>query len=82
MRVPSSPAPFSSTADAVRMAAMSDSLGADTRLVTAMQYTRLLLILASLVAVASVLHHFDRCRPPHQPVCCLFFRQFIGKSAS
>ena len=30
------------------MAAMSDSLGADTRLVTAVQYTRLLIILASL----------------------------------
>jgi membrane AbrB-like protein len=37
------------------MAAMSDSLGADTRLVTAIQYVRLLVILASLALVASIL---------------------------
>jgi membrane AbrB-like protein len=39
------------------MAAMSDSLGADTRLVTAVQYTRLLVILASLACIAPVLRH-------------------------
>jgi membrane AbrB-like protein len=37
------------------MAAMSDSLGADTRLVTAIQYVRLLIILASLAIAASIL---------------------------
>jgi membrane AbrB-like protein len=37
------------------MAAMSDSLRADTRLVTAIQYVRLLVILASLACVAPVL---------------------------
>jgi membrane AbrB-like protein len=37
------------------MAAMSDSLGADTRLVTAIQYVRLLIILASLSCVAPLL---------------------------
>jgi membrane AbrB-like protein len=37
------------------MAAMSDSLGADTRLVTAIQYIRLLIILASLALVSSLL---------------------------
>jgi membrane AbrB-like protein len=37
------------------MAAMSDSLGADTRLVTAIQYVRLLIILASLAVAAAIL---------------------------
>jgi membrane AbrB-like protein len=37
------------------MAAMSDSLGADTRLVTAVQYTRLLIILASLACFGAVM---------------------------
>ena len=37
------------------MAAMSDSLGADTRLVTAIQYLRLLIILASLALIAWLL---------------------------
>jgi membrane AbrB-like protein len=37
------------------MAAMSDSLGADTRLVAAIQYIRLLVILASLLLVAPLL---------------------------
>jgi membrane AbrB-like protein len=37
------------------MAAMSDSLGADTRLVTAVQYTRLLVILASLACFGAVM---------------------------
>ena len=41
------------------MAAMSDSLGADTRLVTAIQYLRLLIILASLALVSLLLKsHF------------------------
>ena len=39
------------------MAAMSDSLGADSRLVVIMQYTRLLLILASLAVVTPFLSH-------------------------
>ncbi len=37
------------------MAAMSDSLRADTRLVTAIQYVRLLVILGSLACVASII---------------------------
>jgi membrane AbrB-like protein len=37
------------------MAAMSDSLGADTRLVAAIQYIRLLVILASLLVLAPLL---------------------------
>lgn len=37
------------------MAAMSDSLRADTRLVTAIQYVRLLVILGTLACVASIL---------------------------
>jgi len=45
------------------MAAMSDSLHADTALVTAMQYLRLLLILASLALLAPVLHHFSNPTP-------------------
>jgi membrane AbrB-like protein len=40
------------------MAAMSDSLRADTRLVTAVQYTRLLIILASLACFGPVLKSF------------------------
>src|ERR1700726_2409639 len=39
------------------MAAMSDSLRADSRLVVIMQYTRLLLILASLALVTPFLNH-------------------------
>ena len=39
------------------MAAMSDSLRADTRLVVVMQYTRLLLILGSLMGIAPLLAH-------------------------
>jgi membrane AbrB-like protein len=39
------------------MAAMSDSLGADSRLVVIMQYTRLLLILASLALATPFLSH-------------------------
>jgi membrane AbrB-like protein len=41
------------------MVAMSDSLRADTRLVVIMQYTRLLLILASLAVIAPLLSHFS-----------------------
>ncbi|HEX4140483.1 MAG TPA: AbrB family transcriptional regulator, partial [Candidatus Methylacidiphilales bacterium] len=37
------------------MAAMSDSLNADTRIVTAIQYVRLLVILSSLACVAAIL---------------------------
>jgi len=40
------------------MAAMSDSLGADTRLVAVMQYVRLLIIIASLLVVPKMLAHF------------------------
>src|ERR1700686_3632514 len=39
------------------MAAMSESLRADSRLVVIMQYTRLLLILASLALVTPFLNH-------------------------
>jgi len=39
------------------MAAMSDSLGADTRLVLTIQYVRLLIILASLALAGSFLDH-------------------------
>jgi membrane AbrB-like protein len=41
------------------MAAMSDSLRADTRLVVIMQYTRLLLILASLALITPVIKSFS-----------------------
>jgi uncharacterized protein len=45
------------------MAAMSENLRADSRLVVIMQYTRLLLILASLALVSSFLnHHFPSPR--------------------
>jgi hypothetical protein len=46
------------------MAAMSDSLHADTRLVTAIQYLRLLIILASLACVAPILKAYA----PHSGV--------------
>jgi membrane AbrB-like protein len=45
------------------MAAMSDSLRADSRLVVIMQYTRLLLILASLALVTPFLSHHSSPRP-------------------
>ena len=45
------------------MAAMSDSLGADSRLVVIMQYTRLLLILASLALATPFLSHHSRTEP-------------------
>ena len=45
------------------MAAMSDSLGADSRLVVIMQYTRLLLILASLALATPFLSHHS---PPNR----------------
>ena len=45
------------------MAAMSDSLGADSRLVVIMQYTRLLLILASLAMATPFLSHHS---PPNR----------------
>jgi membrane AbrB-like protein len=41
------------------MAAMSDSLRADTRLVVVMQYTRLLLILGTLALLVPFLSHFS-----------------------
>jgi membrane AbrB-like protein len=41
------------------MAAMSDSLHADTRLVVVMQYTRLLIILGTLAFLVPVLSHFS-----------------------
>src|ERR1700692_3601697 len=46
------------------MAAMSESLRADSRLVVIMQYTRLLLILASLALVTPFLNH----HPPSSQV--------------
>ncbi len=45
------------------MAAMSDSLGADTRLVVAMQYIRLLIILGSLALVVPILAHLQPASP-------------------
>jgi uncharacterized protein len=54
------------------MAAMSESLRADSRLVVIMQYTRLLLILASLALVTPFLSHHSlrpRCRKQLQPPC-------------
>jgi membrane AbrB-like protein len=48
------------------MAAMSDSLRADSRLVVIMQYTRLLLILASLALVTPFLSHHSS--PPRAQV--------------
>jgi membrane AbrB-like protein len=53
------------------MAAMSESLGADSRLVVIMQYTRLLLILASLALATPFLSH-------HSVVC----RRFCKKKRS
>jgi hypothetical protein len=53
------------------MAAMSDSLRADTRLVVVMQYARLLLILASLALVTPVLKyvfHFHATTAPSTPL--------------
>lgn len=47
------------------MAAMSDSLRADTRLVVVMQYTRLLLILASLAFLAPFLSHLPQTALSH-----------------
>jgi membrane AbrB-like protein len=54
------------------MAAMSDSLRADSRLVVIMQYTRLLLILASLALVTPFLsHHSSSIRVPEAPALLL-----------
>jgi membrane AbrB-like protein len=53
------------------MAAMSDSLGADTRLVTAIQYTRLLVILASLACFAPILKHFAQPAAVNSPAFTL-----------
>jgi membrane AbrB-like protein len=54
------------------MAAMSDSLRADTRLVVVMQYIRLLLILAALVLVTPFLgHHHPPAASPHVAISAL-----------
>ena len=45
------------------MAAMSDSLHADTRLVTTIQYARLLVILATLAVAGTLLDHHDAGGP-------------------
>ncbi len=50
------------------MVAMSDSLRADTRLVVVMQYTRLLLILASLAFIAPVLSQFSHLSRPQEVI--------------
>ena len=46
------------------MAALSDSLGADTALVTAMQYMRLLIILGSVALAAPLLAHLTEAPTP------------------
>jgi membrane AbrB-like protein len=54
------------------MAAMSDSLRADSRLVVVMQYTRLLLILTSLALITPILsYHFPSSRVQEAPVSLL-----------
>jgi len=59
-------------ASALFAAAMSDSLRADSRLVVIMQYTRLLLILASLALVTPFLsHHSSSIRVPEAPALLL-----------
>ena len=50
------------------MAAMSDSLGADTRLVLTIQYVRLLIILASLALTGSFLNHHSISTSTHPAV--------------
>jgi uncharacterized protein len=53
---------------AAEMAAMSDSLRADSRLVVIMQYTRLLLILASLALATPFLSHHSPTSPVGESV--------------
>jgi uncharacterized protein len=55
------------------MAAMSDSLGADSRLVVIMQYTRLLLILASLAVVTPFLNHHSPSSQGQEAVITALF---------
>jgi membrane AbrB-like protein len=55
------------------MAAMSDSLRADSRLVAIMQYTRLLLILASLAVVTPFLNHHSPLSQGHEAVTTALF---------
>ena len=53
------------------MAAMSDSLRADTRLVVVMQYTRLLLILLSLAVVTPLLGRLSPSLPVATPMAAI-----------
>jgi membrane AbrB-like protein len=76
------------------MAAMSDSLGANTALVTAIQYVRLLVILASLALVAAILKNhapvlhtgIDSAPPPvffqQTPFVAWKFAALIGIAAT
>jgi membrane AbrB-like protein len=59
------------------MAAMSDSLRADTRLVTAIQYVRLLVILGSLACVAPVLKAFVPHTGPAGPGFSLYNSEVV-----
>jgi membrane AbrB-like protein len=59
------------------MAAMSDSLGADTRLVAAIQYIRLLIILASLLVVAPLLKAHAPAATPG-PTISFYATEFIA----
>jgi uncharacterized protein len=60
------------------MAAMSDSLRADTRLVTAIQYVRLLIILASLACVAPILKAHMQGSVVTGPAFALYSTDFVA----
>ena len=59
------------------MAAMSDSLHADTRLVTAIQYVRLLVILGSLACVAPILKAYAPHSGVAGPAFALYSSEFV-----
>ena len=59
------------------MASMSDSLHADTRLVTAIQYVRLLVILASLAIVAPILKTYAPHTGTAGPAFAIYSTEFV-----
>jgi len=59
------------------MAAMSDSLRADTRLVTAIQYVRLLIILGSLACVAPILKVYAPHTGAAGPGFAIYSSEFV-----
>ena len=59
------------------MASMSDSLRADTRLVTAIQYVRLLVILASLACVAPILKAYAPHTGVAGPAFAIYTTEFV-----